>query len=191
MKSVRDLEALPLIWRESGSGTRAVVESVLKDSGVNPRKLDQRFELGSTEAIKSLVIAGLGVGFFSCWEIQQEIAMGLVRQINIPGLRIQRMFSWALPSGELGGLPGEFYQFADSIRSELSAVSVCKRVFEKLPLPLRSRAHLRDYGSHEHPMLRHRSQRRRLGLDRPYLPAARSGGRTRTTDLRAVLLDRI
>jgi DNA-binding transcriptional LysR family regulator len=61
---------------------------------------------------------------FSCWEIQQEIAMGLVRQINIPGLRIQRMFSWALPSGELGGLPGEFYQFANSIRSELSAVSV-------------------------------------------------------------------
>jgi hypothetical protein len=26
-------------------------------------------------------------------------------------------------------------------------------VFEKLTLPLRSRAHLRDYGSHEHPML--------------------------------------
>ena len=46
LKSVRDLEALPLIWRESGSGTRAVVESELKDSGVNPRKLDQRFELG-------------------------------------------------------------------------------------------------------------------------------------------------
>jgi len=66
LKSVRDLEALPLIWRESGSGTRAVVESVLKDSGVNPRKLDQRFELGSNEAIKSLVIGGLGVGFFSC-----------------------------------------------------------------------------------------------------------------------------
>ena len=34
-----------------------------------------------------------------------------------------------------------------------------QRVFEKLTLPLRSRAHLRDYGSHEHPMLRHRSQR--------------------------------
>jgi hypothetical protein len=51
-------------------------------------------------------------------------AMGLVRQINIPDLRIQRMFSWALPSGELGGLPGEFYQFANPIRSELSAVSV-------------------------------------------------------------------
>jgi hypothetical protein len=103
---------------------RRAQDFVLKDGGVNPRKLDQRFELGSNEAIKSLVIGGLEVGFFSCWDIQKEIAMGLVRQINIPGLRIQRIFSWALPSGELGGLPGEFYQFANSIRSELSAVSV-------------------------------------------------------------------
>jgi DNA-binding transcriptional LysR family regulator len=124
VKSVRDLETLPLVWRESGAGTRTVVESVLKEGGVNPKKLDQRFELGSSEAIKSLVVAGLGVGFFSCWEIQQEIASGLVRQINVPGLRIQRMFSWGLPSGELGGVAAEFYRFANSIRSELSAVSV-------------------------------------------------------------------
>jgi DNA-binding transcriptional LysR family regulator len=101
-----------------------VVESVLKEGGANTKNLDQRYELGSSEAIKSLVIAGLGVGFFSCWEIQQEIAMGLVRQVNVPGLRIERMFSWGLPSGELGGLPAEFYRFANSIRSELSAVSV-------------------------------------------------------------------
>jgi hypothetical protein len=46
------------------------------------------------------VIGGLGVGFFAYWEIQQEIATGLVRQINIPGLRIPRMFSWALSTGE-------------------------------------------------------------------------------------------
>lgn len=122
VKSVRDLETLPLIWRESGAGTRAVVERALEEGGANPRKLDQRFELGSSEAIKSLVIAGLGMGFFSSWEIQQEIALGFVRQIHIPGLRIHRMFSWALPSGDLGGLPGEFYQFANSIRDELFAV---------------------------------------------------------------------
>jgi DNA-binding transcriptional LysR family regulator len=127
VKSVQDLEAMPLIWRESGAGTRSVVESALKDGGVSLRKLDQRYELGSSEAIKSLVIAGLGVGFFSSWEIQQEMAMGLVRQINIPGLRIQRMFSWALPSGEFGGAVGAFYRFANSIRGELSTVSVRDR----------------------------------------------------------------
>src|SRR5271165_490078 len=56
-----------------------------------------------------------------------------------------------------------------------------QRVFEKLTLPLRSRAHLRDYGSHEHPMLRHRSQRRRLGLDRS-VPAGSPVGWAATHD---------
>jgi len=124
LKSIRDLEHLPLIWRERGAGTRAVVEQALKDRGLNVRKLDQRVEIGSTEAIKSLVAAEIGVAFFSCWEIQNELAAGTVREINVPGLRIHRVFSWALPSGGLAGLPGEFYRFANSIRTELSAVSV-------------------------------------------------------------------
>jgi DNA-binding transcriptional LysR family regulator len=124
VKCARDLEALPLIRREPGAGTRTILESVLKDHGVNLRKLDQQFEVGSTEAVKALIIAGLGVGFLSVWDIQQELSMGLVQQMDIPGLRIQRMFSWALPSGELGGLLGDFYRFANSIRNELSTVLV-------------------------------------------------------------------
>ena len=124
VKSARDLEAVPLLWREPGAGTRMVVERALTESGVNRKNLDQRFALGSPEALKSLVIAGLGVGFFSCWEIQQEMATGLIRPVEIPGLRIRRMFSWALPSGELGGPAGAFYQFANSIRPELSATSI-------------------------------------------------------------------
>ena len=124
LKSARDLEHLPLIWRERGTGTRSVVEQVLKEHGLNVRKLDQRVEIGSTEAIKSLVVAEIGVAFFSCWEIQNELAAGTVREINIPGLQIRRLFSWALPSGDLHGLPGEFYRFANSMRNELSAVSI-------------------------------------------------------------------
>ncbi|MEA3163961.1 MAG: hypothetical protein QOE88_1779 [Verrucomicrobiota bacterium] len=124
LKSAQDLEHLPLIWRERGAGTRATVEEVLKERGLNVRKLDQRMEIGSTEAIKALVIGEIGIAFFSCWEIQNELAAGTLREIHIPGLSIHRVFSWALPSGDLGGLPGEFYHFANSIRPELSAVSV-------------------------------------------------------------------
>jgi DNA-binding transcriptional LysR family regulator len=124
LKSARDLEELPLIWRERGAGTRATVEQALKEHGLNVRKLDQRVEIGSTEAIKALVIAEIGIAFFSCWEIQNELATGTIREIHIPGLRIHRVFSWALPSGDIGGLPGEFYRFANSIRTELSAVRV-------------------------------------------------------------------
>jgi DNA-binding transcriptional LysR family regulator len=43
LKSARDLEALPLIWRKSGAGTRGVVESVLKDSGVNSEEVGSAF----------------------------------------------------------------------------------------------------------------------------------------------------
>ena len=126
LKSAGDLEHLPLIWRERGAGTRATVEQVLKEHGLNVRKLDQRVEIGSTEAIKALVMAEIGIAFFSCWEIQNELAAGTLREITIPGLQIHRLFSWALPSGDLGGLPGEFYRFANSLRTELSAVSVRK-----------------------------------------------------------------
>jgi DNA-binding transcriptional LysR family regulator len=125
-KSARDLQDLPLIWHEPGAGTRAVVEKVLEENGVNVRKLDYRFQLGSSEAIKSLVIAGLGIGFFSSWEIQQEIALGFARKMPLPELQIQRTFSWALSTGELHGPVAEFYQFANSIRDELFALPTGK-----------------------------------------------------------------
>jgi hypothetical protein len=43
--------------------------------------------------------------------------------LPVPGLRIERTYSWAVASGELGGLAGEFYRFANSIREELIPAS--------------------------------------------------------------------
>lgn len=126
LKSPQDLVGLPLIWREPGAGTRAAVEDALRHTGVSVRKLDQSIEVASTEGIKALVSAGVGIAFFSCWEIQNELFSGEFREIMIHGLEINRLFSWALPSGEIGGLPGEFYRFANSIRGEMSAVSIRK-----------------------------------------------------------------
>jgi hypothetical protein len=59
------------------------------------------------------------VAFLSSWEIHQEIALGFVRQMLIPGLHMNRTYSWAVSSGDLGGLAGEFYHFANSMRGEL------------------------------------------------------------------------
>ena len=58
-----DLEELVnerMIWRESISGTRLIVENMLKEYGVL-EKIDSYMEIGSTQAIKSAVEAGLGV----------------------------------------------------------------------------------------------------------------------------------
>jgi DNA-binding transcriptional LysR family regulator len=46
--------------------------------------LDQAFELGSTEAVKSLVVAGLGIGFLSCWDrLQIRIRFQQRRRIHV------------------------------------------------------------------------------------------------------------
>jgi DNA-binding transcriptional LysR family regulator len=87
-------------------------------------KLDHTVEVGNTVAIKLLVSAGLGVGFLSSWDIQHELSTGQMQPIQIPGLRFDRVFSWAIASGELSGLSAKFYRFANSMRSELSAISL-------------------------------------------------------------------
>jgi DNA-binding transcriptional LysR family regulator len=111
--TVGDLERLPLVLRESGSGTRAVVDRALRKAGLERRRGQPDLELGGTEACKGAVEAGLGVGFLSRVSIGKELALGTLRPIAIRGLRITRTFRWALPSSAPPlGLAGRFYRFA-------------------------------------------------------------------------------
>jgi hypothetical protein len=71
------------------------VESVLKDSGVNPRKLDQRFELGSTEAIKSLVIEVLGWASFPVVRVAKKVGFHLnAFLLENSGQRVKRRYKY-------------------------------------------------------------------------------------------------
>ena len=109
----RDLEAVPLLWREAGSGTRAVVERALRGAGVRRRgSRDLDVELGSTEAILGGVVAGLGMAFVSRWSIRAHVAAGLVRIIPAMDLVVRRTFYWALPTGALTGTAARFHAFA-------------------------------------------------------------------------------
>jgi DNA-binding transcriptional LysR family regulator len=70
-KSIRtkDLASYPFIIREEGSNTRQTYEDVLKKKGV---ELNVALELGSTEAIKQAVTAGLGISIVSPLCIKSE-----------------------------------------------------------------------------------------------------------------------
>jgi DNA-binding transcriptional LysR family regulator len=107
-----DLARVPLVWREPGSGTRAVVERGLKRAGSGRRARPGDLQLGSTEAIKTAVALGAGLGFLSRFSIRRELATGALKTLSIPALRIERVFSWVLPGGDLSGLPGRFKRFA-------------------------------------------------------------------------------
>lgn len=120
LRRASDLAEVPLLWREPGSGTRAVVERALRQAGVHrhaPTRSGHAadgardVELGSTEAVVGGVVAGLGVAFVSRRSIRAHLAAGLVRLV--PGLElvIKRTFYWALPAGGLRGTAARFHAF--------------------------------------------------------------------------------
>jgi DNA-binding transcriptional LysR family regulator len=124
--SVAELASEPLLLRESGSGTRRVVEDALRKAGVALRALRIVMELDSTEAIKSGVEAGLGVGFVSRWALRQGESPGDsgnqrkgIRVIRVEGLEIKRTFQFISPHGpEPEGPDGAFLRFARQFREE-------------------------------------------------------------------------
>jgi DNA-binding transcriptional LysR family regulator len=115
-----DLCSASLLMRERGSGTRRVVEMALERSGINRNSLHIVMELDSTEAIKSAVEAGLGIGFISRWAIAKDLRLdNTFRIVEVDGLRIQRDFLIAYPSGpEPLGLAMQFRRFLFSCAGE-------------------------------------------------------------------------
>ena len=70
------LAELPYVSRESGSGTREVVDDYFRQHGVQPEDLHITMELGSREAIKGAVEAGLGIAIVSRATILKEVKLG-------------------------------------------------------------------------------------------------------------------
>ena len=114
VRSIKTLVTVPLIWREEGSGTRTVVERAFRKGGLKLWPRDGDLVLGDTEAIKTSVLAGLGIGFLSRWSIQRELQHGELAVIAIPDLAIHRTFSWVQGGGGLAGEAQAFLRWARS-----------------------------------------------------------------------------
>lgn len=112
VRRAADLAGVPLIRRELGSGTRAVLERAFQKAHIPVQTRPADLVVGDTETIKSCVLAGLGIGFLSLWSIQRELANASLEIIPLPDLRILRTFSWAHGSGALPGLASAFWRHA-------------------------------------------------------------------------------
>jgi len=77
---LRELASEPLIEREPGSGTRKVAERALAAHGVTPTVT---LQLGSTEAIKQAVAAGLGLAFVSRFAVEDQVALGRIAAVRV------------------------------------------------------------------------------------------------------------
>ena len=83
--SLHELQDQPFILRESGSATRALIESRMAAAGVS---LQVTMELGSNEAIKRTVEMGSGVTLISAAIVQREVKAGYLAMLRVrePGL---------------------------------------------------------------------------------------------------------
>jgi DNA-binding transcriptional LysR family regulator len=112
VRRASDLATVPMIWREPGSGTRAVVERAFRKARMSVLPKPSDLVIGDTESIKSCVLIGLGIGFLSRWSIQRELLSGSLEVIPLPDLRILRSFSWVQGGGGLAGQSAAFLRWA-------------------------------------------------------------------------------
>jgi DNA-binding transcriptional LysR family regulator len=73
--------------REPGSGTRIAMERFFNERGM---KLKTGMEVGSNEAIKQSVQAGLGLGLLSRATIEQELALKRLVELDVADFPIMR-----------------------------------------------------------------------------------------------------
>jgi DNA-binding transcriptional LysR family regulator len=77
------------VVRETGSATRALAERCLRETSCGPGHV---IELGSNEAVKRAVEAGLGIGLLSTHTIESERRAGLLDDLPVTGWNCQRSF---------------------------------------------------------------------------------------------------
>ncbi len=75
------------IGREVGSGTRLALDRLLEERGL---QAEPYMELGSSEAIKQAVVAGLGIAVLSLHSLRLEQAAGKLVVLDVEGFPIRR-----------------------------------------------------------------------------------------------------
>jgi DNA-binding transcriptional LysR family regulator len=90
--TVADLQKEPMIVRERGSGSREAIEHALHEAGLSLASLRIAGEMGSTQAVKQAVRAGVGIALISKRAVEDECRAGLLACVKIKDLRIARAF---------------------------------------------------------------------------------------------------
>jgi DNA-binding transcriptional LysR family regulator len=84
------IDNLPLIFRENGSGTRQTMERFILQNNV---QIQKKMELTSNEAVKQAILAGLGFSIMPLIGIRNELSTGELKIIPIKGLPIKTTWS--------------------------------------------------------------------------------------------------
>jgi len=95
--TMEDFFEAGLLSRESGSGTRLALELFCQQQGVS---LDLKMEMGSNDAVKHGVLAGLGVAVLPRLGILPELTLGQLKVIALPHFPLRRSWCAVYPKAK-------------------------------------------------------------------------------------------
>jgi len=107
-----ELVTAAFVMRETGSGTRMMIEQAFRKFGIQADQLNIVAEFGSNSAVKQAVKAGLGISFVSKRSVSDELSMNVIRAVPVKDMHIKRSFYIARHRNRsLPPIVKEFYQF--------------------------------------------------------------------------------
>jgi DNA-binding transcriptional LysR family regulator len=90
--TLEQLREEPFLIRTEGSGTRMTLEKEFEDAGLKEEGLNVIMSLGNTEAIKKGVSAGLGVSIVPRMAIENELKLGMIKEVKIKDISLVMNF---------------------------------------------------------------------------------------------------
>ncbi len=106
--SLAQLQKLPLVVREFGSGTLQILEDSLKSQGLQAKDLKIVVHLGSTEAIKNFLPQSDAFAFVSDRSIENELALKQLRIVEVDKLDITRELRCVMRQGYESSMAQQF-----------------------------------------------------------------------------------
>lgn len=85
--TIQELAKQQFLIREFGSGTRYVFDKLMKEHEV---EIEPYMELGSSEALKQAVMAGLGIAVLSLHSVQLEHDVNKLTVLDVEGFPLKR-----------------------------------------------------------------------------------------------------
>ena len=117
--SLQQLQQIPLILRENGSGTLEIFKNALRLHGLKTSDLTIKMQLGSTESIKRFLEHTDCMGIVSIRSIDRELYAGTFKVLEIDDLPMPRHFSFIQRQGQEIALSEFFIQFISNYKKTL------------------------------------------------------------------------
>lgn len=98
--SLKRLMKLPMVIRETGSGTLNIIAKKLQEKGLNIGDMNVQIQLGSTESIKNYLLNSDAFAFLSIHSISKELKNRTLTIVEVEDLDIERTFQFVSLHGD-------------------------------------------------------------------------------------------